>query len=49
MHSFLTGSLTQAGLRRLARQVDSAVQGVHALLLDHVAPAMQVGGGGEDL
>lgn len=36
MHAYLTGTLTEHGLRRLAKVVDSAVQAVHAALLDQV-------------
>ncbi|GIL45438.1 hypothetical protein Vafri_2680 [Volvox africanus] len=42
LHSFLTGSLTEAGLRRLAKTVDLAVQEVSSLLLDGVLPALQL-------
>ncbi|KAF5836570.1 anaphase-promoting complex, cyclosome, subunit 4-domain-containing protein [Dunaliella salina] len=42
MHAFLTGTLTEHGLRRMAKMVDSAVQAVHAILLDQVAPAVEV-------
>lgn len=36
------GSLKEAGLRKLAKALDNAAQNVHALLLDHVAPAAEV-------
>jgi hypothetical protein len=35
-HAFLTGSLTEHGLRRLAKVIDGALQAVHAILLDQV-------------
>ncbi|GIL72249.1 hypothetical protein Vretifemale_2622, partial [Volvox reticuliferus] len=42
LHAFLTGSLTEAGLRRLAKTVDLAVQEVSSQLLDGVLPALQI-------
>lgn len=44
MHAFLTSTLGEHGLRRLAKTMDSAVQAVHALLLDQVG--RQAGRGG---
>lgn len=42
LQAFLVGSLKEAGLRKMAKALDNAVQSVHALLLDHVAPAAEV-------
>jgi hypothetical protein len=36
MHAFLTGSMGEHGLRRLAKVIDGAVQTVQAALLDQV-------------
>lgn len=42
LQAFLAGGLKESGLRKLAKALDNSVQGVHALLLDHVAPAAEV-------
>jgi hypothetical protein len=36
MHAYLTGTLTEHGLRRMAKMVDGAIQAVHAIVLDQV-------------
>ncbi|KAL6753798.1 anaphase-promoting complex, cyclosome, subunit 4-domain-containing protein [Haematococcus lacustris] len=38
--AFLSGRLTEAGLRRLAKMLDSSLQAVHALLQEQVQPAL---------
>ncbi|GLC57497.1 hypothetical protein PLESTB_001233600 [Pleodorina starrii] len=42
LHAFLTSYLTKAGLRRLAKSVDTAVQEVSSQLLDGVLPALHL-------
>ncbi|EFJ52439.1 hypothetical protein VOLCADRAFT_86521 [Volvox carteri f. nagariensis] len=42
LQSFLTSTLTEAGLRRLGKMVDMAVQEVSCQLLDGVLPALQL-------
>lgn len=42
LQAFLAGGLKESGLRKLAKALDNSVQSVHALLLDHVAPAAEV-------
>ncbi|KAJ9520864.1 hypothetical protein QJQ45_014017, partial [Haematococcus lacustris] len=38
--AFLSGRLTEAGLRRLAKMLDGSLQAVHALLQEQVQPAL---------